>query len=322
MAPLKTSQLVFPAGGLYSSFSVVGTLVHIPISDSIYLVPAQNQGRFPFAQSIYVDAERKILFDAGIGPKLMGRFLDEHPVDIVIVSHTHPDHIAGCGLVSARSIPIFVPQEGEATFGSLDLLASRLAEGDEVIELWKRLVVQVMGFQEATATRTYNGRSAFDLGSVKLIAMHTPGHLDDHYCFLEEQSGVMLLFDMDLSQYGPWYGNRESDVNRYEASIRFVRSFDPQVVVSSHMGVLRQNAGAALDAFVARIPARDDQIASMLTEPRSVEELAAEFPFTPKFHPQLRPLFLYWEMQMVRKHLDRLVESGAVTPMDGRFVRK
>ncbi len=292
------------------------------VTDHLYLVPGQNGGRFPFAQSVYVDAERRILFDAGMGPKLLPQFIKEHEVDIVIVSHTHPDHIAGCGLLATMA-PIFVPTEGAESFGNLEAMASRFVEGEVVTELCKKLVTCVMGFQPAADSRTYDGRSAFDLGSVKLLAMHTPGHVVDHYCFYEEYSGVMLLFDIDLSPYGPWYGHRESDVDRFEASVNFVRSFNARAVISSHMGLLRSGIDQALEGFAARIPQRDEQVASMLTEgSRSLDELASTFPFTPKHHPQLSPLYLYWEKQMVLKHLDRLLERGEISVDGGRYSRR
>jgi len=291
------------------------------ITDQLWLVPAMNSGRFPFAQSVYVDAERKLLFDAGLGPQLMGQFVRQYPVDIVIVSHSHPDHIAGCWML-ADMAPIFVPNEAAESFGRLDLLAERFVEGEEERNLWKALVTKVMGYRDCPHQRVYDGRSAFDLGSVKLIALHTPGHVVDHYCFFEANSGVMLLFDIDLSPSGPWYGHRESDVGRYEASIEFVRSFSPEIAVTSHMGVLRQGVDAALEEFRARFSRRDEWLLDMLKEPRLLDELAEGFPFSKGFHPKLKPLALYWEKQMLRKHADRLVESGLALPVGDRFVRR
>lgn len=293
----------------------------LQITDTMYLVPGQNNGRFPFSQSVYIDAERRILFDAGIGSKPLREFMKSHPVDIVIVSHTHPDHIAGCGRLQTVA-PIYVPAESEDSFGDLDKLALRFIEGETETALWKKLVLGVMRFKPAQASRTYDGRSAFDLGSVKLLAMHTPGHVQDHYCFYEEHSGVMLLFDIDLSPYGPWYGHRESDLDQLEASVAFVRSFQPEVAVSSHMGVLRKNVDQALERYIGKIQERDDQILAMVTEaPATLEEVAGRFPFTPSHHPQLTPVVLYWEKQMVGKHLDRLMEAGEVG-RDGDAWRK
>ncbi len=290
------------------------------ISDHLWLVPAMNSGRFPFAQSVYVDAERKLLFDAGLGPQLMGQFIREYHVDIVIVSHSHPDHIAGCWML-VDSAPLFVPAESAASFGQLDLLAARFIEGDEERTIWKALVTKVMGYRDCRFQRTYDAKSAFDLGSVKLVALHTPGHLQDHYCFFEVNSGVMLLFDIDLSPYGPFYGHRESDVGAFEASIQFVRSFSPQIAVSSHMGILRKGVDEALAEFGSRFSRREDQLLEMLKEPCTLDALASEVPFSKGFHPKLKPLAVYWDKQMIRKHLDRLVEAGQVVPNGDRFVR-
>lgn len=291
------------------------------IADHLWLVPAMNSGRFPFAQSVYVDAERKLLFDTGLGPQLLGQFIREHHVDIVIVSHSHPDHIAGCWML-ADLAPLFVPAEAAATFGNLELLAERFVEGEEERTLWKALVTKVMGYRDCKFQRTYDAKSAFDLGSVKLVALHTPGHLMDHYCFFEVKSGVMLLFDIDLSPHGPFYGHRESDVGAFEASIEFVRSFSPQIAVTSHMGILRQGVDEALVEFRGRFSRRDEQILELLKEPQSLDDLASGLPFSKGYHPRLRPLALYWEKQMIRKHLDRLVEGGLAVPSGDRFMKR
>jgi len=292
----------------------------LSITDRLWLVPAQNKGRFPYAQSIYVDAERKLLFDTGMGPKVLRSFAEQHQVDIVIVSHAHPDHIAGCSAFEGTA-PIYIPAQSDGTFGDLDELASRFIEGEAETSLWKSLVRKYMGFENCVASHTYDGRTAFDLGSVKLLAMHTPGHTVDHYCFFEEHSGVLLLFDIDLSPFGPWYGNRESDVDSYEASLSLVQSYSPEIVVSSHMGVLRSNVGEALETFAARIPQRDEIVVKMVERPMSLDEIASYFPFTPEFHPRLQPLFLYWEKQMVKKHLDRMIGRGEITPQGDKYVQ-
>ncbi len=294
------------------------TVELLKITDKLFLVPAENGGKFPFSQSVYVDAERKILFDAGVGPRVLGAFLKQFKVDIVIISHTHPDHTAGCGALGDLAA-IFVPREGADTFGNLDLLADRFMEGDDEKELWKAMVEKVMGFSGSAATRTYDPQVAFDLGDVRLTALHTPGHTRDHYCFFEDQAGCMLLFDIDLSPYGPWYGNAESSIDDFEASINYVRSYNPEIAVSSHMGVLRKNVDGALEKFLGRIAQRDEMIFNALDTPRSLEELAGAFPFTRNYIPKLKSVFLYWETQMVRKHLNRLIERGDAVPQGGKY---
>jgi glyoxylase-like metal-dependent hydrolase (beta-lactamase superfamily II) len=292
----------------------------LQITDRMFLVPGENGGMFPFSQSVLVEADRRILFDLGLGPRALAAFVKHMQVDIIIVSHAHPDHISGCGHFAGK-VPIFVPNESLETFGDLEKLAVRFAVGQEEREIWKQLVTKVMGFTPAAAARPYDGRTAFELGSLKLTAVHTPGHTKDHYCFFEAESGCMLLFDIDLSPGGPWYGNAESSISQYEASLSLVRSFQPAVVVSSHMGILRKNVDKSLEAFQHRFDERDELLLKRMDSPVSPEELAAQFPFTPRHHPALRKLYLYWETEMVRKHMDRLIERGLASPIREKFVR-
>ncbi len=293
----------------------------LKITDKLFVVPAQNKGRFPFSLSVYVDAERKILFDAGIGNKLLRAFLHEYPVDIVIFSHAHADHIAGAGLLGNRA-PLFVPAESRDIFGDLGAMGGKFFTDPQAMQYWDRLFREGVQFHPSAATRTYDGRSAFELEDVRLVAIHTPGHSEDHYCFFEERSGTLLLFDVDLSPSGPWYGDPGSSIEQYEASLALLRATNAEMAFSSHMGVLRKEVSKRLESFGNILQAREERLLDMLKGgPKSAEALAKQFPFTPRHMEQLRPLYLYWETNMVKKHLDRLIEAGSVNPSKDGYHR-
>lgn len=283
----------------------------LPITDKLKLVPAQSGGRYPYALAIYVDAERKILMDAGLGPKLMSAFLQEYKVDIVLLSHTHVSHLAGLSALDSK-VPVFAPKEGSVTSGRLDALADRFFDDPIVANVYRSLARQVQGYRDCYFSHTYDGRSAFDLGSVRLVAMHTPGHTMDHYCFYEEVSGTMLLFDIDLDPFGPRYGNPESDISRFEASIGLIRSYNPEVAVSSHFGVLRKDVDRHLEAFQRHFSDRDELVRNALDQPLTLEALADKGVLLQPHAPVLKPLFSYWQKQMLLKHLDRLLEHRQI----------
>ena len=92
-----------------------------------------------------------------------------------------------------------------------------------------------------------------------------------------------------------------------------------EIAVSSHMGVLRKDVDGALEKFLGRIAQRDEMIFNALDTPRSLDELAGGFPFTRNYIPKLKSVYLYWETQMVRKHLNRLIEKGDVVPQAGQY---
>lgn len=241
----------------------------------------------------------------------MSAFVKEYPVDIVLLSHTHVAHLSGLPVLESKT-PVFAPKEGSATSGRLEVLAERFIDDVNVRHVYTSLARQVQGFKDTYFSHTYDGRSAFDLGTVRLTALHTPGHTVDHYCFFESDSGIMLLFDIDLDPFGPRYGNPESDIAQFDASIELVRSYEPAVAVSSHFGVLRKDVDRHLNAFRGHFLRRDEQLLERLGKPMTVDALADTGFLLPQHSLVLAPLFRYWQKQMISKHLDRLMEQREI----------
>ncbi len=282
------------------------------VAEKIHIIPGQNQGRFPYSHAVYVEGERRVLFDAGAGRKTMQRFRRDYPVDVVVTSHSHPGHLSGLFLFDDR--PIFAPSQSKDSFGNLDALAERFVEDPEARQLWSALQRKVLGFKDVAFTHTYDGQTSLDLETMKLDAIHAPGHTMDHHCFYEETSGTLLAFDIDLGPAGPFYVHRESNLEDYRASLHLIRSYEPQLLVSSHLGVLRTDIRGAIDRFMAILDERDGKIIAALQDrPRPVEDLASDRLLIPTFPKNLEPVYREWESRMLKQHLDGLVEQGRIT---------
>ena len=72
--------------------------------------------------------------------------------------------------------------------------------------------------------RRFDDGEILDFGSIQLQAIHAPGHLDDHYCFLEVTSGTLFSIDIDFTGFGPWYGNPEGDIRQFRNSVLMLRN--------------------------------------------------------------------------------------------------
>ncbi|MFH1531601.1 MAG: MBL fold metallo-hydrolase [Pseudomonadota bacterium] len=282
------------------------------VAERIHIVPGMNQGRFPYSHAVYVEGERRVLFDAGAGRKTMQRFHRDHPVDVVVASHSHPGHLSALFLFEDR--PIFAPSQSRDSFGDLDALAERFVEDPEARRIWTALHRKVLGFRNVEFTHAYDGQTSLDLETVKLDAIHTPGHTVDHHCFYEETSGTLLAFDIDLAPAGPFYVHRESNLEDYRASLHLIRSYEPRLLVSSHLGVLRTDIHGAIDRFMGILDQRDERIIAALRDrPRTPAELASERLLIPSFPTNLAPIYREWETRMLRLHLDGLLERDRVT---------
>ena len=94
-----------------------------------------------------------------------------------------------------------------------------------------------------------------------------------------EPGGVAFIGDIDLTGFGPYYGDATSDLGQFRQSLQKVREIDACVwVTSHHRGVLTDRAAFldALNQFAGKIDERDDKLLAYLRErPHTMDELVA-----------------------------------------------
>ena len=125
---------------------------------------------------------------------------------------------------------------------------------------------------------------------------------------------MAFVGDVDLSSFGPYYGDHWSDLEDFVASIAKVRELDAAHYVTFHHKGDRQRARRV------RPPARhvrlgdrrrDERLLAMLARPRSFAELVDEGIV---YRPGTRPPNFgdSVERRSIELHLARLVGDGAV----------
>jgi glyoxylase-like metal-dependent hydrolase (beta-lactamase superfamily II) len=67
----------------------------VEIIPGLYLLPGQAEGRFPFAHSFVVEGDARALIDTGAGTQRLQSLRDQSSLDMLMASHSHPDHTAG-----------------------------------------------------------------------------------------------------------------------------------------------------------------------------------------------------------------------------------
>ena len=289
----------------------------IPVVDGLYLVPGENGGRFPLAHSILVDGPVRALIDTGCGSSVVDSLISERPVDMVICSHCHPDHTALNWKFA--DVPLYMPDYGAESLGDWESLARRFTGGGRLGEIWRHYVQSAMNFRPSRPTHTFADGHVFDFGKISFTVIHTPGHTIDHTCFFDSRQGILLSFDIDLTSFGPWYGHTEGDISAFEDSIHKVMALNPEVVISSHKGVIRDNIADKMQRFLQVFDDRDRILLDLIPQVRTEADLVAFSPFY-RSNSHSHPLVRYWEEQMVHKHLERLGERGLIPhPLPSRF---
>jgi glyoxylase-like metal-dependent hydrolase (beta-lactamase superfamily II) len=287
------------------------------ITETIFLIEGENRGKFPFSHSVLIKDDVCGLIDTGCGLEQLKKIHALSP-DIILNSHSHIDHTSGNWYFPHT--PLVVPQQEYEFNGNLTLLSERYVNR-ELASSWRKFVTKVSIFKDAEPTRPYDDGDIFDFGTTSLEAIHTPGHCLGHHCFFEREERVLFSSDIDLTRFGPWYGNEESDIDQFLQSIERVRALCPEILLSAHSGMIQEDIDSNLVKFAQIIEHREEKIYSFLTKERTVEEIVDEAFIYRKF-PYYTRLLRYWEGVMVLKHLHRLIKKGLVMRTDRGYRRE
>jgi glyoxylase-like metal-dependent hydrolase (beta-lactamase superfamily II) len=171
-----------------------------------------------------------VLIDAGVGNPdhldAVDRALAGAPLDLVLISHGHVDHVSG---------------------------APQLAER------WPRAIIRGGG----TGGPLSDGE-VFEAGSTRLRAVHTPGHAPDHFCFFDESSRD--LFCGDLARIGGTVvipASRGGNLRQYLQSLQRARDLYPARLLPAH-GPVTEDPSALIDEYLQHRKLRERQILAAL----------------------------------------------------------
>jgi glyoxylase-like metal-dependent hydrolase (beta-lactamase superfamily II) len=149
-------------------------------------------------------------------------------------------------------------------------------------------------------------------------ALHAPGHTRGHCVLHVEPEDVVYLGDIDLSSFGPYYGDAWSSLEDFERTLARVREIDARWYATfHHIGVVegRPAFRERLDRFAAVIATREQRLLDFLVEPRSLDEIVAHrFVYRPG---DAVPFADDVERRSMGQHLARLLAQQRVAEIDG-----
>ncbi|HPP80123.1 MAG TPA: MBL fold metallo-hydrolase [Deltaproteobacteria bacterium] len=314
VSPLTMRQADFEAAGIACT----------EVTERIFVIHGNNRSRTPFSHSFLVLDTVNVLFDAGCGLDVIERLLGLVRIDRLFLSHSHVDHTAGCRLMNEKTdCEIVVPETSSDTIANAELLARRFV-GDDLVPLWMETYPVLTGFRDFSFHSTYDHAYELRTGHLTFLAVPTPGHLEDHTCFFEPDRRILIGFDIDLSPFGPWYGNPESDIDAFRAFISRIRELKPEIYLPSHAKPVRSaHFEKRLARYEASFDERDRLILAMLTETPGMDlgAIVRRSPFYDADHSTITDELLWFgEEQMVQKHLDRLLLAGVIRCDRGRYL--
>ncbi len=288
----------------------------VPLTPHLSLIRGSNRGRFPMCHVFLVQDRVSALIDTGCGLDLLALVQERFHLDLIINSHGHPDHSSGNWMYP--DVPLYAPLYGAQTHGRLRPLSHRFLGKGPLADYWTQWIPKLMGFRDREPTDYFDDGHVFDFGTLKLHAIHTPGHTGDHFCLYEPENRILLSFDIDLTRFGPWYGNLESSLADFRHSLAEIRRLDPLLIASSHAEVITEHVGQSVDAYARVLDRRNEHLKKLLAHARTRTDLIEASPIYG--HYPFEPELLQWfEGRMIDLHLEEMISLGSAQTDGQRF---
>ena len=296
--------------------------MHSPIQiGPVTVWPGEAAGKYPDGNQVIVRGTDSLaVFDTPIIANHLPVSAGFDDADLAILGHVHEDHLAGLHRIPKAAVHV---HDGDlAALRSWEGLATHYGYSGEILESLHRKIQSEFHYAPRPDAIGYQDGAKWELGGgVTVQAFHMPGHTAGHSVLLVEPEGVAFIGDIDLSSFGPYYGDATSSLIDFRRTLARVAAIPARHwVTSHHKGVIssRESFLEQLAAFTARIDAREEKLLQLLAErPRTLEELAT---IRVVYRPGASELWVESaERLSIARHLDELLQQGVVSREGERF---
>jgi glyoxylase-like metal-dependent hydrolase (beta-lactamase superfamily II) len=290
------------------------------LTDRIWLIEGGKGGRYPYAHSLYLRDGGGVLFDCGSDLQDIFRLKKEEGLRVIVMTHYHEDHFLFLSMLP--DVEVWATEEDAPALESFEVLLDRYGVvGSEWDAFFRKLLSEKFSFAPRRIARRIIDGERLRFGRTEAIAVIAPGHTPGHLCLLFPSDGVLFLGDYDLTDFGPWYGDKPGSIEAFRRSAYLLAGLGAEVNAVSHeTPVHRGPIGPKVAAYLSRIERREETLREFLRHPRSRREIIDRRIVYGEGNPG--PWFDYGEWALLSKHLEGMLARGEADREGDRYVAR
>ncbi len=284
----------------------------------IWFIPGENKGKYPFCHSIYLEGPG-ILIDPASDRKRLMALKDSPGVQAVWLSHWHEDHFLHLDLF--EGVPLSITKADAPTLSSIEAFLNGYGVEPQDREMWRKLAVDMFHFRPRKPDQYLITNKSHLFGSLKIDILAAPGHTPGNIALHFPNQDVLFIGDYDLTPFGPWYGDVDSNIQQTIESVRMLRKFQATTILTSHeQGIFESPPDDIWNRYLNVIAERENKLLEALSTPCSMDDIVNKWIVYRKPREPL-PFYTFAEKALMRKHLADLINREVVIKEDRKYSR-
>ncbi len=292
-----------------------------PISDEfkkINFINGAREGKYPYSHSLLIE---DFLIDTGISSRLLRKLKRLYPINNVLLSHWHEDHTSGNRLLP--NAKFFIHSKDKFLIENINKFYEFYGICNSPAEEEFEWLMEDLKLENTKIDILLEDNETIKVGNdFDIRIIHTPGHTAGHCAFLELNSKIAFLADIDLTSF-VFYAGIDSSLIEFEASLDKLNQLDIKTAVTGHRGIIegKKSIKEELSKYKSIIYKRDERILSYFSEsnPKNIIDFKNKN-LIYKYYSQFKMYEIIAELIMIQKHFDKFIKNRLIEQKGNGFV--